>query len=172
MKLWIPVSVIALGLSLIGYAVFLRSSDEDEILECLDTLAETVRLNESETNPVLRGVRINAAFADIFTKDVSVRIPDIAEIGSDRRDLAGAAAQVGGHYRTADVRFGSTNIAIDPSKTTAAVTTEATVSALRYDGQARMDTRGVTFRFDKVSGDWRIASIAVAPRNGNHRGEP
>ena len=166
MKLWVPVSVVAVGLAVIGYGIFGRSSDEEQILERLDLLAQTIRQEESDTNPVVRGARINSVFVDLFTKQVSVRIPDLAEIGSDRRDLAGAAAQVGARYRTAHVRFESAKVDLDPSKVSAGVTTQATLNALGHDGELRRDTRGVKLQLDKVDGDWRIVSITVAPRDG------
>jgi phosphoribosylformylglycinamidine synthase len=166
MKLWVPVSVVALGLAVIGYGVFGGSSDEEQILERLDLLAQTIRQDESETNPVLRGARINSVFVDLFTKQVSVRVPDLPDIGSDRRDLAGAAAQTSARYRTASVQFGAAKVDLDPSKMSAGVATQATLTAVGHDGELRRDTRGVKLQLDKVDGDWKIVSITVAPRDG------
>lgn len=166
MKLWVPVSVVGVGLAVIGYAVFGTSSDEDLILERLELLAETVRQDESDTNPVIRGARINSVFAELFTKQVSVRVPEVPDIGADRRDLVGAATQTSARFRTASVKFGSTRVDLDPSKMTAGVTTKATLDGVAHDGDMRRDTRGVTLRFEKVDGDWKIVALTVAPRDG------
>lgn len=156
------IGLIAAGVGVVGYALFFRGGDEDAIRGRLDALAEAVRLRESETNPVVRGARIQGAFSEIFLPKIRVSIDELGAIGSDRRDLAGVAAQAGARYRSADLSFGSVAVTVAEARESAQVTATATLTGTAHDGDPRRDEREVTFELEKVDGDWRIATVRVA----------
>jgi len=161
MKHWLPIALACVSALLLGYAIFFWPNDEEKIRARLDELSEALRQTESETNVVVRGARIHGAFSDIFTKEVSVRAPELGPLGSSRKELAATAASTGARFRTADVSFDAVQIALDPGKQHADVTSTATLTALEHGGGMRRDTREVELDFEKVDGDWRIVAIVV-----------
>jgi phosphoribosylformylglycinamidine synthase len=164
MKRWLPLGLIAAGLIGLVYAIFFWSSDEDQIRARLAQLADTVRISDGELNPVVRHGRIRQEFAEIFVKEVRAEVSELSEGLHGRNELAAAATQVAGAYRSADVSFGGVDIRIDRSGMTADVNASATVTGAQHGQPVRRDERQVSFQFEKIDGDWKIVSLTVAAR--------
>jgi phosphoribosylformylglycinamidine synthase len=160
MRRWLPIGLILLGVAVIAYAL-LGSSDEDRILARLAQLAQAVRVDEGERNPLVRHGRIRQEFAEIFVKEANARIPEISEGLHGRDALAAAATQVGSVYQSADVSLGSVDLRVDPGGTAAEATATATIAGAMHGQPPRSDDRRVKFRLDKVDGDWKIVSVTV-----------
>ncbi|KYG10651.1 hypothetical protein BE21_10760 [Sorangium cellulosum] len=164
MKRWLPLGLIALGAVLAAVALLLSPSDEDRIRDRLAQLADAVRIDDGERNPLVRHGRVRKEFAEIFTKEASARVVEISDRLSGRDELAAAATQAAVVYQTADVSFGDTEIQVDRAGMTAEVTATATVTGAQHGQPARRDELPVALRLEKVDGDWKIVSATVHPR--------
>lgn len=155
------VVVLAVGLLLVGYALFWAKSDEERIRECLDRLAEAVSTSEQAQNVLFRKAALDRAFKDVFVEDASARIPELAGgVVSGTHELALLAARGSMYFQSIELRFGS--VSIDLGESAANVQALAKVSAER-SGRLRQDERKVSFRFAKVGSDFRIESLSVSP---------
>ncbi|MCA9598950.1 MAG: nuclear transport factor 2 family protein [Myxococcales bacterium] len=151
---------IVLGLGITGYALFGGRSDEEKIRALLDHLAEVAGVSGTE-NPVMRAGRLRGAFADIFTKDVRVQIPELSSLKSGREGLVALATQAGTAFRSAEISLGSVEITLIASGQAARVRCTATLVGDRGQG-LRKDERSVRFGLSKDDGDWRIDSVSVS----------
>jgi hypothetical protein len=163
MKRALVIAACVLAACVGAYFLFFRTSDEREIGKKLDRLAQAVRVEGAE-NPVMRGTRINSEFAEIFVKEVIVEIPELTDIKSGRHELTVVATQAGSYYQSVRLSFERVQLQFDEAKRTARVGATATMIASRGSGDER-DTRELTLRFDKIDGDWKIASIVVSPKS-------
>ena len=152
----------ALGLALIGYALFAGESDDELIQARLTQLEQAVQVDGQE-NAVMRGARVNKHFKEIFEKDVVVRIPELTSLAKGRQGLSAVATKAGTYFQSAEVDFDDVEIQIDGSKVGALVIASAQLDAVQ-GGRPRRDQRRVTLRFSKNDGEWQIASINVAPK--------
>jgi ketosteroid isomerase-like protein len=153
------------GLAVIGYAVLASPTDEERIRDRLDALEAAVQVDgDTSTNPVLRAGAVGGAFKEIFTEDVTFRIPELTSGDRGRPALARLAAQSGMYFSTLTVDFGGTDIELQGSATSARVTSVATVQGTRGGGRLERDDRAVTFTFTKQDGEWLISDVRVAPK--------
>lgn len=149
----------ALGLFVVGYAVFAPANDEEMIRETLDRLAAGISFSEPIQNPIFYGSHLAETFDEVFTESVQISVAEVrANIPSHRGKLGLATAQVLQRSGSLDVSFGSTDIDIQGDS--ARVVSVATVSG-NDGGQLRRDSRRVDFDFVKDGGDWRIARARV-----------
>lgn len=167
MKRWLPLVAIAIGVLLAGYAIVFWSDDEDRIRARLAQLAAAVRIGENDTNVAMRALRLQGEFREIFVERPSVNVPDLPEIPSSRKELVQAAAGAANFFSSAEVSFGSVKVAVDEGGTRANVDATASLTGSRHGGEVRRDSRSVVFRFEKVDGEWQIASVTVSPRNAS-----
>ena len=160
MKRWLPIGLIVIGVVIIAYALF-GSSDRDRILALLDRLAASVRVEEGDTNPLVRHGRIRGEFSEIFAKEATARVPEIHDSLRGRDALAQAATQVGSVYQTAHVSLGDVDLTIDPAGTAAEAKATATITGRQHGQELGRDERRVTFRIEKIEGEWRVFSVVV-----------
>jgi hypothetical protein len=162
-KRWLAIAAVVLGLGAVLYAVFAAPSDEEEIRAQLDRLALVVGVTADEKNPVIRGARLKREFAEIFTEDVAVSIPELTSLRSGRDELAAVGARAGTYFQTADVSISQIDIEIDGAKTRAQVRSVATLTGSR-GGELERDERRVRFEFVQRDGDWLIDAVRVGSR--------
>lgn len=155
----------AAGAALLGWALLAGETLEEKLRSRLDRL-ETVLHTDAEVgnNPIVRTASLRGAFAELFTRDVSFRIPELASDDRGREALARLATQATTSLTTLEVDFGALAIEGTLEGSFANVRTRATVTALRGSQGYERDERAVRFTFDRADGDWLIASVSVAPR--------
>lgn len=161
MKRWVAIAGGVVGVGLIGYALLSAESDEEKIRNKLNQLEEAVAVSDPSENVIFRKARMDEAFEEIFTEQVSVSIPELTSLRSGRTRLAGVATKAGTFFSSASVSFDDVDVVIDPAGDRAQVRSEVTLDAVRA-GRPRRDTRAVTLQFVKRD-DWLIDSIRVAP---------
>lgn len=154
--------IAALGLVAIAavYVIFIRKTDEDRIRAQLSALAEAVHKSEGE-NELLRAVRVDKAFAGIFTREVELKIPEISEQSRPRQELAKLTVGASHGASKVALRYQSLRIEIDRPMARAWVTGTAVVTAARGQGLGDSETREVVIRFSKEESEWRIASVST-----------
>ncbi|EYF00367.1 nuclear transport factor 2 family protein [Chondromyces apiculatus] len=171
MKRWLPLGLVVLGVALIAFALF-GSSDKDRLLGLLHRTADAVRVEEGDTNPVVRLGRVRSDFSEIFTKEASASVPEIEARLQGREALVQAVTQLGSVYRSAHVSLGDVDLRIDPAGMTAEATATATVTGSLHGQEVRTDERKVMFTAEKVDGDWRLQSVVAGARLGDEEGGP
>jgi hypothetical protein len=166
-KRWLPHVGVAVGVFIALYALFFSTSDEDAIRAQLEALQTAVRVTPDDTNIVVRAARTKGAFAEIFIKEVSYEIPELAHAtGGGRTELAMLAANAPQLWREARVDLGALAIDIDQAGMSAVAYGEAHLVATRQGGDLERDSRTVSLRFDKIDDDWRIVSLSASPKEG------
>ncbi len=163
MKKWLPHIGIGVGLIIAVYALFFSTSEEDKIREKLDQLERVVAV-KGQTNPVVRGARIKEAFSEIFIKKVLIKIPELTQVETGRMELVGLATKAPMMYETVSVDLGGLEIQLDQQALSAVAFGEAILTGTR-SGEPRRDDRTVSFRFDKIDGDWKIVSLSVSAKD-------
>jgi hypothetical protein len=153
---------VAIGLSLIGYALFSRETDEEQIRRKLDELEQAVGVSGEPENVVVRGARVKGDFAKIFDKQVRISIPELTTSTSGREDLVGLAAKAGTWFETLELDF--EDVKVEAGEIGASVSTRAVLVASRRGRGLQKDDREVTFSLMKDDGDWKIDSVSVAPK--------
>jgi hypothetical protein len=160
---------VVLGLGIFAYATLFGTTDEELIRARLVALADAIEVKPSEQNLVLRGARIKDAFGGIFVKEVRIEIPELTELRSGRMELVQLAAQAMTMYRTATVDAAGLSIDLDKASLTAVASGKVTLHATRHSGDAQLDTRTVSIRFDKIDGQWLIVSVGVSAKDDEAR---
>lgn len=164
MRRWLPHIGIVAGLCLAIYALFLGSSDEDEIRERLERLEEAVAVRGGNTNLVVRAAHMKKEFSEIFIKDVTFQIPELSQAPKGRQELAGLAANAPRLWATATVDLGGLTVEVDDAGLSGVAYGQATLTATRQGGQLERDDRTVSLRLDKIDGDWIIVHLSVSPK--------
>lgn len=167
MRRWVLlglVLVVAVVAVVAAYALLFRSSDEEQIKERLDQLAEAARIEDSELSPSIRQSRIREEIPAIFSKEASASVAELEDDLHGRDAIAAAVLQLATVYQSANVSFGGVRVRLDLSGKTAEVTATATVAGAPHGEAFRRDKRRVTFTFGKVDGDWKITAATVAPK--------
>jgi len=140
-----------------------RPSEEDLIRNVLDRFAKAVAVRPDE-NPLGRLGRIKSELKETVSDDVYVVVPDLGIRVVNRASLADNAAKAGLVFQSAECVLAGANIKIDENATTAKVDALAIVTGSR-GGERRVDKRNVHLLLRK-DGQWRIATIDVAPPQG------
>ena len=147
------------GIALVGYAIFGRKTDEEQIVEQLTRLAAVVSI-DSEENPLTRGARLNREFNELFTKDARASVPELSTPVSGRRELVALATRAVASFRSLDVEFDGTSIQVGNAG--AHVKTTAKLNGVRTDGDLDRGDRQVSLRFLPADGDWKIDEVSVS----------
>ena len=154
----------AVILALVGiaaaYVLFFRKSDEDRIRGKLAALSETVGKDAGE-DLVRRAARIERAFPHLFTKEVDLHIPDVAEGRQTRPALVALAAGAAGSAGRIDLHFSRVHVEIERPERRAWVTADAELLGTDRDGDAYRESRPLTLRFDMEEDEWKIADVAA-----------
>jgi len=154
---------LVLGLSLVGYAVFGRETDEEKILGVLARLEKTIRVDgDTATNPLVRGAALRRDFSDVFDRNVRYRIPELSSPGSGAESLVSLALQSSTGLTTLDVSFSRPEVRLVPTAN-ASVDATAKVRAFRGTEPYEEGNRRVHFELSKASGKWRIDAFSVEP---------
>src|SRR5262245_50372411 len=117
-RVWAPL-LGALGLGLVGWALFGGGGDEKRILEKLMKLEETVHLEEESRNPVMRLARVRGELKEIVQSTVLVEIPEAPPFKAGRDGLAELATSESTWFRSADVRFDAIDVKVSDDKQSA-----------------------------------------------------
>jgi hypothetical protein len=159
-KRWLAIAAVGLGLAALLYALFARPTHEERIGRALDRLARVVSSDSEQQNPILRAARLRKEFSEIFSRDVSVNIPELASPLRGRDELAAIGARTTTAYQSVDVEFSKLDIRVDANETRAEVRAVATLTGSR--GALERDSRRVRFGFSHQAGEWLIDSVSVA----------
>ncbi len=162
MKKWLPHIGIVLGVCVALYALFGPQGEEELIRQQLSALEDTVEVHASGENIVLRAARIKKAFSRIFTKDVAVRIPEVAHVKSGRGELSQLASQAPRVYQSASIDLSGLSVELDDSQERATAFGDARFEGVRSSGSPMAQQRTVSLRLDKIDNDWRIVSLTVS----------
>lgn len=150
--------LLALGVSVMGYALFSPGSDEERVRRTLLDLAEAVSFSEPIQNPVFYASHLNEEFEDLLTERVAVSLAEVSSrMPEERHELGLAAAQVLSRSGSLSVTLDFEEIRIDDTGADAEVS--ATVLADR--GGLRRETRSVRFRLLRDGRAFRVSQVIV-----------
>ncbi|APR81709.1 Hypothetical protein A7982_07058 [Minicystis rosea] len=152
-------AVVLVGIAAV-YVLFFRKTDEDRILEKLGALSTAVREDEGE-NLALRAARIERAFPHLFTKEVDLHIPDVAEGRNARTDLIPLAAGAAADESKLELRFSRAHVEVDRPAQRGWVMADAILLGTGRDGTGHRESRPLALRFDMEDGEWKIADVAL-----------
>lgn len=162
MKRWLALAGFVLGLSLVGYAVFARETDEEQITALLGRIEKAVRVDgDTATNPLFRAAQLRRDFSDVFDKNVRYRIPDLSTPSESAESLVALAARSSVSLTTLDVAFSHVEIRLVPPGSNATADTVAKIRAFRGSEPFEEGERRVRFTLRKMNADWRITSFSV-----------
>lgn len=157
------VAAAALGLGLIGYALFSRPTDEERIAEVLHEIEEAVGF-ESPPNPLTHAANLRGRFVELVTPEVVVDLPERGLVARGRDDLTRLAVAGTTRMQRFDVAFTVEEIEVagNSAKASVEVITEATLG-----GDPRLSTRRADLQFLKSDDDWQLASAHVIEGDGD-----
>lgn len=159
---WFPLGVVVVAVVVAVYALFFMSSEEEQIRGRLDQLAEAVRIEEGELNPLVRQGRVREELEDLFTKGASASVAELEDDLQGRDAIISAAIQLAVVYQSAHVSFGDVKVRIDAGGKAAKVSAVARVTGASHGQPSQREKRRVAFQLEKGEGGWRIASATVA----------
>ncbi len=165
MKNQLYLALAAIIAATIVYALFFRASDEDRIRQKLAAIEAAVTSRGSASEAAARPLRIQQAFARIFTPRVQVDVPEIEAGDTPREELAELVASSEGQIQGLDVAFTRVHLEIDrrapPPR--ADVDALATLTGTeRGEGVRRRNVYQVTLHLEAIQGEWRVTRIAAA----------
>jgi hypothetical protein len=115
---------LVLGLSLVGYAVFARETDEEKILGVLRRLESAVHVDgDTASNPLIRAATLRREFGGVFDANVRYRIPELTGSSSGVESLVILAVQSTTGLTTLDLSFSRPDIKLVPPAGATATTT-------------------------------------------------
>ena len=154
--------VLVLSLGTLGFLWFGGESDEQAVARSLHELADAVRSREGESL-VFRSARLNGAFKDRLDPGVTLDAPELSRLSGIRAlvELGAGAPRLYGDF---DVEVGDLEIEVERPARTARATGVVTLTG-RAEGEARRETRRVTFRLAESRGEWLVDGIEVAGRD-------
>ena len=161
MRRWLAILGVLLGIGMIGYALFARATDEEQIREQLARLAAAISFTEAG-NPAARALHLRSAFSELFTPEAEVTIAELGIQQRGREELVATTLQASGLARRLEVELTSVQILVAEDRTAASAAATALVAAVRRGGEPDVGEREV--RFDLVRGPdrtWRVASSRV-----------
>lgn len=172
MKRALPFLGIALGAVLVVYALFFAEDDEAQVRARFRELAANVAIQSGESS-LTRTARMRKAFADIFTKDVTVAIPELETSGGGRAALVELAVAAPQEFAAIALDLDDLRVRLDDAKEHALAVGEAHLSGTRREGARVEDDRTVSIRLDRLEKAWRIVDVtvsrskaAIAPKEG------
>ncbi len=150
------------------YALFFRANDEDRIRQKLAALEVAMKSGASQSDAAARPLRIQKAFASIFTPRVHADIPQVEAGDMPREELTALAASSADRVQGLDVAFSRVHLEIDAraQPPRADVDALATLtSAGRGEVTQERNVYQVTLHFEKTKDEWRVTRVAAAPVN-------
>jgi len=153
-------ALLAVGLGLLGWAIFARETDEEAIRRRLDALAAAVVIVPDEA-VVPRALRVRQGLQEGIERRARIDVPDVG-VQLDRDELVAAAVQAGQRYRAGDVAWSDVRVEVRTG-TEAHVEATAKLTATGGGGEPRSDERAVSLDLRKVEGTWLVTAIDVAP---------
>jgi ketosteroid isomerase-like protein len=147
----------ALGLGLIGYALFSRQTDEERIADVMAQVAEAVGF-ESPPNPLTHAAALRGRFADLVASNVIVDVPERNLIARGRDDLTRLAIAGTARMQRFDVSFTLENLTVHGDTATASV---EVLTEAAHGNDPRMSTRHADLEFVKTDGDWQLSRAHV-----------
>jgi hypothetical protein len=160
-------ALLALGLTLLGWALFARETDEEAIRRRLDTIAAAVAIAPDE-RVVARALRVKEALSESVARDARIAVPELGE-RLDRDELVGAAAQAGQRWKTGSLAWDEVEVTLHgehAARVTAIARLDGTAG-----GEPRSDARPVTIDLARRDGEWIVTSLAVEPREPTEDGD-
>ena len=168
MKRWLPFFGIALGASLVVYALFFAKTEQEQIRSRLQELSASVRRKDARESDAVRSARLRKDFGELFAKDVTLAVPELGSATQGRSALIEFAASAPQEFAELDLSLDALRVQLDESKEHAIAIGQAQLSATRREGTREKETRTVSLRLDKRNGEWRIVDVSVAGPNGDH----
>ncbi|HEU5073516.1 MAG TPA: hypothetical protein VFU02_05075 [Polyangiaceae bacterium] len=150
-------ALAALGLGLVGYALFSGQTDEERIAEVLNELEDTVGF-ASPPNPLTHAAAVRARFVELVAPEVVVDVPERGLVARGRDDLTRLAVAGTARLQSFEVAVTVEALRVDGDTAHAGVevVTEAT------QGQnPRLSTRRADLEFVKHDGDWLLSAAHV-----------
>lgn len=162
---WLAIAGMVLGISLIGYAVFARETDEEKIFGLLGQIEKAVRVDgDTATNPLIRAGQLKREFSEIFAKNVSYSIPELAPASQGSEDLVALAVRSSVSLTTFDIGFTRSDIRLVAPGTRATASTTVKIHAFRGSEPYEEGERSVRFEFAKIGGEWRVTAFGVGAK--------
>jgi SnoaL-like domain len=168
MKTKLYLALASIFAAVLVYALFFRASDEDRIRQKLAALEVAMKSGTSEAEAAMRPLRIQKAFASIFTPRVRADIPGVEAGDTPREELAALASSTAAQVSGLDVAFNQVHLEIDAraQPPRADVDALATVTGTTNgDVMKRRSIYQVTLHLEKLEGEWRISRVAAALTN-------
>lgn len=155
------VVVIAVGLALIGWAIFGRETDEEAIRRRLAEMSEVLAIDPSE-GLVVRGLRLKRDLPGYLTDDATFQVP---EAGGDmtRNEVVSSATAAATRWPSAVVGWSDVAVVLD-GRGGAQVEGDAELTR-RDEGGGRSTRRHVSMAWTK-DGAWKVRTLAVGARSG------
>ncbi|MBM4359413.1 MAG: nuclear transport factor 2 family protein [Deltaproteobacteria bacterium] len=163
MKRWLPYLGLALGVALVVYALFFVKTEEERLRERLDALEAAVAIDDARETPLVRDARLRKRFAEIFTKDVALAVPELGATDKGRTALADLAISAQHRLARTSLDLDDLAIRLDESKQHALAVGIAHLVGTEADGTLIRDDRTVSLRLDVIEGEWRIVDVSVSP---------
>lgn len=152
------VALVAVGLALLGWAIFARETDEEAIRRRLDAIAAAVAIIPDE-GILPRAGRVKSGLVESLEKQATVTIPEVGE-RVDRETLIGAAVGAGQRWRTGDLSWTDVTVAVRGDTAHVDATAKLTATG---GGQPRSDERKVALDLRKADGEWVVTAVDVSP---------
>ncbi len=151
------IALFALGLGLIGWALFLRESDEEAIRRRLDTISRAVRIDPQE-GVVARALKVRGGFDASFDKTARVKAPELGE-QLDRDLLVGVATQASQRWTSGELGWSDVVVVVREGGTAHVDATAQLTGTTR--GEPGDEERKVSIDLRKHEGEWIVTSLVV-----------
>lgn len=147
----------ALGLGLVGYALFSRQTDEERIAEVLNEIEDAVGF-DSPPNALAHAANLRGRFADLVAPDVLVELPERSLVARGRDDLTRLAVTGTSRMQSFDLSFTLQDLSVDGDTANASA---HVVSEVTLGNDPRLSSRSAELRFVKSDGDWLLSEARV-----------
>lgn len=155
------VGLIAIGLALIGWAIFGRETDEEAVRRRLAELSATLAIDPSE-GLVVRGLRLRGDLPEYLTTDAAFHVP---EAGGDmgRGEVIASATAAATRWPSAQVGWSGVEVTLDRR---GGAHVEG-LAELTRQGEAgvRSTERRVVMEWSKGEGAWKVRALEVRPED-------
>lgn len=152
------VALVALGLGLIGWALFLRESDEEAIRRRLDSISRAVQIVPEE-GVVARALKVRGGFDASFDRTARVKIPELGE-QLDRDALVGLATQASQRWTSGELGWADVAVTVAEDGATGHVDATAKLSGTQR-GEPGDEERRLAIDLRKHEGEWIVTSLEV-----------
>lgn len=155
-------ALLAVGLGLVGWALFARETDEEAIRRRLEVIAGAVAILPEE-GVVPRALRVKEGLEESIAKDATIAVPELRE-RLDRETLIGAAVQAGQRWSSGRVSY--RGLSIEKRGDGQAHVSATAVLDGTSGAEPRSDERSVSIDLRRVDGEWVVTRLEVEPEVG------